>query len=359
MKYNDPERAHGVAGIPFIKETWEGNTFSDNQLASVTFLQCTFKKVRWQRTEMTQLVFVKCSFEECVFEDCKMAQVTLVECRGNFTAFGVDGELKDLVMSESKFDNVSIGSPGMRIMMSRSEIERLSFDGAGTRQSTLTVSDSTFGEFLAENARWKYACIVNFDMSCGTWTNAQMQNCALIGCRAEAFDFTTIEFDTCNLFECEFPKARLRKAKHSILAKCNLTDADFTDAQLENILFAESNLARANMERTMLDRSLFPKAKLQGANIAGASMQSSVWIDADLTDANLDRVDAFRSVFRNAVMKNTSLAGASFIEADLHGVKDADFSGANTLNSRGTIEWRAELEDELREGDKAEAEKES
>ena len=75
----------------------------------------------------------------------------------------------------------------------------------------------------------------------------------------------------------------------------------------------------------------------------------SVWSDADLSDAELDNVDAFRSTFRNAVLKGASVNGARFVEADLHGVKES-LTGANLRDSRGTLDWRAEREEEAKAG---------
>ena len=101
-------------------------------------------------------------------------------------------------------------------------------------------------------------------------------------------------------------------------------------------------LARSRMSEAMLVR-----VKAREADFEGAHAPRSVWMESDLTESNLKRVHAPWACLRGAILDDADLEGAVLHNADLHGVS-GDLSAADTAGARGSIEWRAERERELR-----------
>ena len=346
MMYKDPIGAHRNAGIPMTGETWSEKHYTGEDLAGVIFQDCVFENVRLEKTNLEQTLFLNCRLENCVFTDCRIIRGAFVGCTGAGLRIS-GGEFTDTAITQAKIDGLTLAAVGERIVLSECKIGRLSFEGKGCRQDVVTLSDCEFREFLAENAEWKSASLVGVDLSVCTLTGARFENCSFIRTAGEGVDLSRVRFTSCNFYQAKLPAARIRHAEKTIFADCDLTEADFTEAEIEGAMFAKSDATGACFERARLARSLFPNAILVRARFAGALARESIWTEADLTEADLAGVDAYRGIFRNALLTDAKVEGASFVEADLHGV-EAPLDGADLRDSRGSVEWRAELEAEAR-----------
>ena len=346
MRFRDPVGAHRDAGVPVSGGTWCEQQIRGEDVAGVVFQDCTFERVSFEGVVLEQTMFLSSRFDDCTFDDCRLVDTRWIECRGaGFSIAG--GELSGALVSQCRLSRIDLRQSGRQLILSESELERLGLSGAGSVQHALTMSGCTFGAVEAENASWKSASAVEVDFRTWSLTNARFERCSFIRAAGDGVDFSTVEFDACNLYQGVFRGARFRHAERSIFAECDLTEADLVDGRLTGTLFAKSRAPGARFERASLDGALFASATLPGAFFTGATAKQSVWAEADLTEANLEGVDAYRATFRNAVLDGALVANARLVEADLHGV-EAPLEGAELGGSRGTVSWRAERESEIR-----------
>ena len=347
MEYRDPVGAHRNVGIPVVGRAWNGERVENDDLAGVIFQECTFVGVRLERTTLESTIFLNSRFDDCVLEDCRVVDTRWIDCHG--TGLKIEGgELTRPLFSQRGLERLDLEQSGRGVVLADLESDRVAFTGAGCVQHEMAISGCRFGNLLAENARWEGVSALESDLDRWSLDNAVFKRCPFIRVDGNGLDFSSVRFESCNLYQSEFREARFRWARGSIFAECELADADFSEADLTGALFAKSKAPGACFERARIEGGLFPDAVLTGARFAGAAAKGSVWTGADLTGADLERLDAYRSVFRNAVLADANVANARFVEADLHGVEET-LAGADLRDSRGTVEWRAEREAELKE----------
>lgn len=343
FSFADPVGAHRNVGIPLTRETWSNQSFTGDDLASVIFVECVFEQVQFENINLHQTTFVGCRFDQCTWKDCEIRQTRWVQCKGQ--GYSIKGGiLSEAVISESKFKKLVLEQEGFQLLLSSSEIEQMTFNNAGCKQSQLTISDCQFKEVQAENALWDGANIVGIDLSPWRLDNAQIKQSSMVRTEAVDFDFSTIEFTRCNLYQSNLTGARVTSAEGCIFAECQLEGTNFKSARLKGALFSKALAHKACFDESEIEGALFPSAILTSASFLGANAKNSVWIEADLTDANLQQVNAYRASFKNAVIDKTNVDQASLVETDLHGVEQQKLKGAILTNARGTIEWRAEIE---------------
>jgi uncharacterized protein YjbI with pentapeptide repeats len=346
MQFRDPFGAHRNAGIPVVGSTWSDQRLANEDLAGVIFQDCVFERVRLERAILRQTTFLNSRFDDCIFDDCQVAETRWIGCQGSGLRIS-RGELSESLFSRTRLARLELAQTGRQIILAESVFDRFALNGAGCDQQQMTISDSTFGSFAAENATWRGGSALGIDFDTWSLDNARFDRCAFVRTSGNSMDFSSVRFESCNLYQSEFCEARFRWAEGSIFAECELARADFVEAKLKGALFAKSNAVEARFDRACLDGALFPKATLTGARFTGATAKQSVWVEADLTDANLEGVDAFRSTFRNAVLKRAEVTNTRFVEADLHGVEEV-LDGADLRGSRKTVAWRAEREAQAR-----------
>ena len=345
MQYRDPVGAHRRAGVPVVGATWSDEWIQDEDVTEVVFQDCAFERVRFEGVIFEQAMFVRCRFDDCIFEGCQISDTRWIDCKG--TGFSVaGGVLSGALLSQCALSCIDLQQAGRRLILSESRLDRLTLQGAAREQQDLTISGCVFGVVEAEHASWNGASAVEVDLTVWKLDQAQFERCSFIRASGNDVDFSTARFDTCNLYQSALARARFRRAERTIFAECDLAEADLVEGQFAGALFAKSSAPGARFERAVLDGALFPNAILTGASFAGAAAAQSVWTEADLTGADLQGIQAFRSTFRNAVLDDARVTNAYLVEADLHGVK-ASLDGANLDDSRGTISWRAERETEL------------
>lgn len=347
MAFGDPFAAHRDVGVPIAGGVWRDERFEREDLAGMIFQDGTFERASFREANLTQTMFIGCVFDECVFESCVLVQTRWVSCRGSGMRI-VGGQLAETVVTEGRFGEVSVGQSGRQVVFAQSEVERLAFDGEGTVQHVLTLSDCSFGALSAERAAWTDGTSVGVDFGRCSLGGASFRRCSFIRARGEGADFSDVSFDACNLYRGGFDEARFLSAEGTIFAECAMRSGDFREAALERSLFANVRAPSARFDRARLAGALFPGADLAGASFAGAHAPQSVWTDANLADANLARLLAPGAVFRNASLVGADVDGADLSDTDLHGVR-GDLTGAHRAGSRGTIEWRAKLEREMGE----------
>ena len=349
MPFRDPYGAHRIAGIPLVGDTWRDMTVANEDLAGVIFQNCTFERVRFESVDLFQTMFVNSRVEDCVFDGCRLLQTRWVQCEGSGFAVtaGEAGELAEALFSEVRFAQLTIRRPGRQVVFGESAIDRIQFDGDGCRQDQLTFSGCTFGRFLAENAAWNNAGAVEFDFDACELAGAIFEHSCFIRAAASGCDLGAVSFVSCNLYQSDFSEARIRRAEGSIFAECELENADFREGVLDGALFSKVNAPGARFDGAQLKEAMFPKAVLTGASFAGATAPRGVWTDANLADASLERLNAPWAILRNASFAGANVSGACFVNADLHGVQES-LDGADLRDARGTVDWRAEREAEVR-----------
>ena len=347
IAFKDPVAAHRNVGIPVMDGRWTQTTIADEDANGMTFQDCTFEGVRLERVALAGASFVQCRFEDCDFDDCDLLDAQIISCEGTEVRLS-SGTLTGLLFADCRFQKLDIGQSAERMVLAESTLERLSFSGPGAAQRNMTMSGCTLGEVMAENTVWSGGSFVQMDLSNWRLDNAAFERCSLVRCEAPAFDFGSIRFDQCNLYQGGYAGAVFAHAEGTIFAECDLTEANLAGATLSGCLFAKAKAVSADFAGAVLDGAMFPKATLTGASFAGASAPGSVWTDADATGANLERLYAHRAVFRNATLTDASVQGADLTETELHGV-EAPLDGADTRDSRGTVDWRAERERQARE----------
>lgn len=339
---HDPVGAHRHAGIPVAGRVWRDDVIADDDVSGILFQDCVFERVRIVRTNFTSSIFVNCRFEDCLFEACHFHQSVMANCTGERLCI-LDGTLSTTVITQADFSRLEFQQTGNGVVLAESKVGSVVFDGMGRAQHDLTVSGCEFGEVLADNVAWRGASVVEADLSKWSLSNAEFTRCSFIKVQAGGLDLGAVRFESCNLYQSAFPEGRLRSAERSIFAECDLAGADLSESKLSGALFSKANAAEANFERADLSGAMFPDAALVNAKFAGASARNSVWLRADLTSADFSNVDAWRGSFRNAVFKDATVQLASFVEADLHGVEET-LTGGDLRGSRGSVSWRAERE---------------
>ena len=346
MAFKDPYGAHRTAGIPMIGVTWSDMQFDLDDVAGVIFKDCVLERVRLTNTSLWQTMFVNCRLDDCEFVDCKLFRTQWIECSGSgFRIAG--GEFSEAVFSKNTFENLTVEQSGQRIVFGENQFGRIAFNANGTTQDSLTISGCSFESVAAENARWNGGTAVGVDLSNWSLDQARFERFCFIQAMGDELDFSSVRFESCNLFQASFREARFRWAQRSIFAECHCEGTDFVDADLDGAMFAKTHATGARFGGARLNNAMFPGAKLAGADFSGAMARQSVWVGADLTGANLERLDAYRSTFRNAVLKDATVENARLVEADLHGVEES-LIGADLRGARRTVPWRAEREAQAR-----------
>ena len=346
MTFKDPIGAHRTAGIPIVGATYSDMHFDQEDLAGVIFKDCVLERVRLTGSSLWQTMFVNSRLDDCEFADCRVFRTQWVGCSGSgFRILG--GELSEAVFSSNKLGHVALDQSGQRVVLGESEFGRLAFNGAGCAQEGLTISGCTFDSVAAENATWHGGSAIGVDLSTWSLEGARLEKCSFIRATGDGLDFSSVRFESCNLFQASFCETRFRWARGSIFAECHCDDADFTDAELDGALFAKVRASNARFRGARLSNAMFPGATLIGADFSGATAGRSVWAGADLTGARLARMHAYQASFRNAVLEDAEVENACLVEADLHGVEEA-LIGADLRDARRSVPWRAEREAQAR-----------
>ena len=346
MEFKDPVGAHRSAGIPVTDRTWTDEQIQGEDVKGVIFQNCVFERVRLDSIALNETTFLDSRFDDCVFDNCQIVETCWVNCSGSGLRIS-NGVFREAVFSQNHLSELTIEQSGDQITLAQNTIGTFALNGAGGKQYSLTISGCKFRKFSAENALWTHASVVELDASVWSMDNAVFDQCSLVKTIGEGVDFSAIRFQACNLYQGMFRGARFRFAEKSIFAECELSEADFIGASLAGAMFSKSIAVGARFNQACLDGALFPKATLTGANMSGASAKQSIWIDADLTTADLTGMDAYRGSFRNAILKDAIVTNARFVETDLHGVKEP-LEGADLRDSRGSVDWRAELEEQAK-----------
>ena len=348
MAFRNPFAAHRNVGIPISGRTLRDHCVDGDDLAGMIFQDCVFERVRFRGVNLWQTTFVGCRLDECEFESCNLVQTRWADCRGAGMTL-THGDLEEAVVTQSRFARVRIRQQGRQLVLAESEIEQLIFDEQGSVQQTLTMSECTFGELVAESARWADASTVQLNFAPCRLDGARFERCSFLRAEGRGADVSTVAFRMCNLYRSRFEQAKFRDAEGVIFAECSLESADFEEASIVRSMFSKVEARNARFDRARMAGALFPGADLRGASFAGAHAPNSVWTEAVLDEADLARLRAPASVFRNASLHGADVNGADLSDADLHGV-EGDLNGANLEGARGTVEWRAKLERELAQG---------
>lgn len=345
--FKDPYGAHRRAGVPLLGGAWRNIEIDDDDIAGVIFQDCVFQDVRLAGSSLWQSIFVNCRFDDCEFTECRLFRTQWIDCLG--TGMRVTGgEFSEALFSACQLEELTLESPGDRVVLGSCNVGRLAFLRAGLNQRGLTVSDCSFRSVDAVGANWDSATAVAADFGVWSVEDSTFDRCMLVQLEASGRDLSSVRFNSCNLYRSVFREAVIRNAPGSIFAESDCTKCDFVEADLNGALFSKTVASGARFTGARLAGAMFPESTLTGADFSGADARESVWNGADLTDAGFERVDACRSTFRNGIFEGSRVDGASFVEADLHGV-NASLAGADLRGARDTTDWRAERESRVRD----------
>lgn len=339
-----PHSAHRQAGIPISGETWQDQTYSDQDLAGVVFHECGFVNLRLARMDFSKCIFNSCRFDNCTFSDCTLLQIQMAKCTGTEIVIS-GGVLEDVTFSEITLQLLTVRQSSSRLTIAESEVDVLIFQDGGLEQHQMTLSGCMFSRLEAIGGHWLDCMAVKLDLSNCVFGKAQFERTGFIQINAADLDLSELKFISCNLYQSNLSRARFRHAESSIFAECQLTDADLKRGLLNGCLFSRIKAEGARFDGASLNSAMFPEAILSGASFAGATALNSVFNEADLTDTNFAQTDATGGVFRYARLNGANVDGASFVNAQLHGA-EGNLDSADTTGAQGTIEWRAERERE-------------
>ncbi len=152
------------------------------------------------------------------------------------------------------------------------------------------------------------------------------------------------------------------QALDAIQKKKDLTGADLSELDFQNInalgaQLRKTNLARANLSRSLLINPNFYKANLNGAAIhntmiIGGDLVKTDFTTADLSEGGLIGSDANQANFQDTNLQGagifaTNLENANLTDANLTNarfgavnVSGADFSGAKTTGAKSYhVDW--------------------
>jgi len=346
MQFEYPYEAYREAGIPVTGEAWRDCLYEGEDLRGVMFHECKFVNLHLKRMLFDQCLFNACRFEACSFDQCQLGRTQFASCEGSgFSVAG--GGFDEAIMTESRFDWLSVHVGCRQLTVAESRVGRLNFLDEGIEQDKLTLSGCEIGRMDAGGARWRDGMAVGLDLSVCVFGDALFERTCFIRTAGGGVDLSRMSFQSCNLYQSDFSRARIRRAESSIFAECVLADTDLVSAELNGALFAKARAPNARFDGAKLRGAMFPGAMLADASFEGASAPLSVWNDADLTGANLRNLDAAQASFRHARLAGAEVDGASLTVADLHGVEET-LVGADLTGARRTVEWRAELEREAR-----------
>ena len=344
--FRNPFVAHTEVGIPLQGQTWEDLQFEDEDWSGLSFQNCVFERVRFVTLAMAQTTFVRCRFVDCVFEGTDLVASQWVECTGTGRHRIVGGTLAQCTWSECEYERFEVEQAGQQLTFALCRIGELHFVDAGLGQNIITLTDTKIGRLVGEGLEWSDASAFGAELADWEIGRARFLRCSLMESQASGLDLASVTFDGCNLYRSELGGVKLRSVERCLFTECELTDADFREADVAGGLFSKARAGGARFDEARLEGALFPDADLRRASFARASAQGSVWSGADLTDANLELLSARASTFRNAVLTGAAVAGADLRDTDLHGV-EGDLTEADTRDSRGSVEWRADREREL------------
>lgn len=348
MEFKDPVGAHQTAGIPITKRIYQDVTLEYQDFSSMTFMECSFINVTINKSNLTQTMFMECKFEGCRIINTIIMQARWIQCIcTDVTITG--GFLAEIMISACEFEHLKIEQNGDMVALARTKIAQLSLEGDGLNQKQLTISECEIDQLQAENSKWIYATAVEIDFSNWSIDGSHFELCSFIKSKGEKIDFSKVRFEKCNLYQSEFSGAKFRNADTTIFAEAKLPGLDCEGADMHGCMFVKADVTGARFDGANLTGAMFPEAVLTGASLVRIHAPNSVWHETDLTQADLDSANLNRASLRGAVFDKTNVEHADMRDTDLHGVK-SPLLNADTAGSRGTLEWRAEVEEEVAKG---------
>ena len=151
-------------------------------------------------------------------------------------------------------------------------------------------------------------------------------------------NFRLAKFGHSIMVKTDFKGAHLEGANlwYAELQGSNFMDAKLTSASLEyaNLQgsdFEDANLTSADLEYAKLQRAHLSFAKLQGADLREANLQR-----ANLSDAELQGADLRKANLQGAYLSDANLQGVHLCRAELQGanLSDANLQGASLYEAK-------------------------
>ena len=222
-----------------------------------------------------------------------------------------------------------VSSMVMRVNFSGSVLERVNFDdsnldGAGFDRSRLQDCDLTrinAARIWAEKAVFEQCRFANSYLRGAHFKQAQLERC----------DFTQTELTATFAVGASFRGSVLDRTTFNLAW---LDGADFSEVQCRETVFRRAHMRDAKLGGVDLSGCDFTEADLRGADLKAADLQGACFAGADLR----------RAALGGARLQGADLSHANLSGADLRG---ADLTGASVY---GVSAWDVALDDAVQRG---------
>lgn len=249
----------------------------------------------------------------------------------NRLSFWKDEEDYDLLISSNVFldwhdmfqhtiqiDSESIISVGSSMDLSYLRLRHIPFDGVVFSRSLL--QNVNFAGSRLQKASYANAVLKDSDFSGCDLQNACFRSATLInvdftGATLSGADFSFADIQNCHWDSIIFSKCNFT---HTKFHHCILTNVQYLQARLKVAAFFDSTLEHAAFDKDVeLEQTIFSNCSLIKANFSKVVLDCIRFHNCDLTascfyDARLDRVS-----FCGGILKHIDFEQASFVATDL------------------------------------------
>ncbi len=297
-----------------------GQDLSGLDLSETRVTDCLFKGADLKDARLDGAMFQTCDFSDAdltgasldraVFKRCVFKKARLVDVTAEMPVFQ-DCDLTDCDLSRARLTQA---------LFQKGFFKGVALTSAELRLSIVSETDAT--GLRAEGARFEKCVFKTVDLNNASFSGITTDALLWHTCSGEKVTLSGSSLFKFRIsHDSTFPAIDLVDVtwKQGYCKKSTLSGADMQRAVLERTIFDSCDLTRANLERAGLVRCRFLKCNLEAANLRHAnlhlaSLRKSRLVDTDLRGANCFAVDFWRSVLgqtrmQNANLKRTLLAG--------------------------------------------------
>ncbi len=217
----------------------------------------------------------------------------------------------------------------MHINFNRSELERVDFDGSNL-----------------DNAAFDRARLKDCDLSHLNAARMWAEKAVFEGCRFTSSYLRGTHFKQARLERCDFT--------HTELGSIFAVGASFRGSVLDRTKFELAWLDGADFADAQCTETVFRRAHLSGAKLGGVDLRGCDFAEADLRSADLKSADLQGARFAGADLRHAVLTGARLQGADLShaNLSGADLRGADLTGAKvyGVSAWDVALDEAVQRG---------
>jgi len=292
-----------LTGADFTGCRMEKTIFKDAILDEATFIQALGKEADFsgaslKGANMERSVFPKALFEKSDLSGARLKHAAFMEA--SFAKANLSGANLDMAAID-KIDGTDAKFTGANMFMSlvggdvtgadfrQANVKKCLFNNAVVDKADFrdaTLSQSLFNGVTGEKVTFAGADLTNFR----TGNNTELQGA---------------DFTGANLAD-------------SALRESDMSEAKFTGANLDRALVEDTQLVKADFNRSVARGTRFTKANLEGASMRGMNMLTGSFRKARLVDADLRGSNFYAVDFYKAVLGDTRFDGSNLKMSQLH-----------------------------------------